>query len=250
MKPLGGESGPMKLSVIVPVYNEADTVCRILDRVAALDVALELLIVDDGSTDGTTERVERWARDKPFAKVLRHETNRGKGAAIRTAQGHVTGDAVVIQDADLEYDPRDFMSMLELVRAGADVVYGSRVRARQPYAHLRYYLGGRLLSAVANLLYRTKLTDEPTCYKMFRAELFRSLELVSEGFDFCPEVTARVALSGVRIHEVPISYRPRSIRQGKKIRWRDGLRAIWVLVRYRFFGPRRRKALHNNSRAI
>ena len=240
----------MKLSVIVPVYNEVDTVCEILDRVAALEAPLEIIVVDDGSTDGTGERVRRWAEDKPFAKVLSHEANRGKGAAIRTAQSHVTGEAVVIQDADLEYNPRDFLPMLTVLRSGAEVVYGSRVRARQPYAHLRYYLGGRLLSAIATLLYRQRLTDEPTCYKMFRAELFRSLELVSEGFGFCPEVTARVALSGIRIHEIPISYHPRSIRQGKKIRWRDGLRAAWVLVRYRFFGPPRRKALHKNTSGI
>jgi len=241
----------MTLSVIVPVYNEADTVCEILQQVSTLDIPVEIIVVDDGSSDGTAERVRRWAEGKGHVKIIEHAVNRGKGAAIRTAQPHVSGEAVVIQDADLEYDPRDFKVMFEMIRSGkADVVYGSRILARQSYAHLRYYMGGRLLSAITDLLYRTRLTDEPTCYKMFRSKIFRSIKLVSDGFEFCPEITARVALSGIKIHETPISYHPRSISEGKKIRWVDGLIALWVLVRYRFFGPPRRKLLHKKTRRL
>jgi len=230
----------MKLSVIVPVFNEEKTVTAILDLLVSVNVGadLEIIIVDDGSTDATAERIRAWAGGRQNVVTAFHGANRGKGAAVRTGIGLVTGDVAVVQDADLEYDPADFKAMLEPIRAGrADVVYGSRVLSKAPYAHLRYYLGGRLLSAVTNLLFRTQITDEPTCYKMFRAGVLRSMDLVSDGFEFCPEITARTALAGIPIHEVPIRYHPRSIGEGKKIRWHDGLKALWVLVRYRFFGP-------------
>ena len=232
--------GAMKLSVIVPVYNEEDTITVVLDRLAALDVGvpLEIVVVDDGSTDATSERIRVWVEGRANVAAAFHEANRGKGAAIRTGLECVTGDVVVIQDADLEYDPADFARMLDVIRDGAEAVYGSRVLARQPYQHLRYYLGGRLVSLVTNLLYRTGITDEPTCYKMIRSDLLRALGLVSEGFEFCPEVTSKLARAGVAIREIPISYHPRSMAQGKKIRWHDGLQAIWVLARNRLGTPR------------
>jgi len=224
----------MKLSVIMPVYNEAGTVAEIIRRVLAAPVQKELIIVDDGSTDGTREILRRLPSD--VATILYHECNQGKGAAIRTGLEHATGQLVLIQDADLEYDPNDYPALLRPALEGtAQVVYGSRVlRPDNPYSHLRFYLGGRLLSVIANLLYGIRITDEPTGYKLFRRELLKSLNLQCRGFEFCPEVTAKVARRGIPIHEVPIRYVPRTIDEGKKISWRDGLYAIWILVKYRF----------------
>ncbi|MBI4603027.1 MAG: glycosyltransferase family 2 protein [Planctomycetes bacterium] len=243
---VGGQTGqratarPGLLTVIVPVYNEAPTAGLLLRRLLSIpEPPLQVIAVDDGSTDGSRAILEAAARNEPRVLLLAHARNLGKGAAIRTALPHVRGEVVAIQDADLECDPRDLARMFELLESPeVDVVYGSRwlpscSRTRLWSRCLSSYLASRLLSAVTNLLYSSRLTDEPTAYKMFRTEILRGLSLEASGFDFCPEVTAKVLLSGRRIEEVPISYEPRSYRQGKKVTWRDGLRALWVLVKLR-----------------
>jgi glycosyltransferase involved in cell wall biosynthesis len=223
------------LSVLVPAYNERDTVETLLRRVLAVPVDKDVVVVDDGSSDGTREVLARLARELPI-RVLYHERNRGKGAAIRTALAEARGEVVIIQDADLEYDPNDYPRLLEpIVRGETNVVYGSRYLGHTnplPFTHFKVAV--LLLNAMANLLYGTRITDEATCYKMFRTSLIRSLPLQCVRFEFCPEVTARVAKRGERILEVPIRYRYRTRAQGKKIGWRDGFEAIWTLLRYRF----------------
>lgn len=222
----------MKLSVIMPVYNEKATLLAILEKVLAVDVPKEVIIVDDGSSDGTGEILRSIEGRYPDVRIVHHQTNQGKGAAIRTGLSVATGDVVVIQDGDLEYDPEDYHKLLAPIEEGkAEVVYGSRVLGGGRKSYLRYYLGGRLLSFIVNWLHRAHITDEPTCYKTFRREVLERIKLECSGFEFCPEVTAKVLKLGYRIHEVPISYHPRSIKEGKKIRWKDGLLAIWTLVR-------------------
>lgn len=228
----------MKLSIIIPVFNEKDTILEILRRVEAVDLSAfncqkEIILVDDFSTDGTRQIL---ASLQNKYKVFFHEKNYGKGRAIRTGLQHATGDIVVIQDADLEYDPNDYLKLLApIVEKGAKVVYGSRYLNRSEKSGWLYYFGGRFLSVLANFLYRLKITDEPTCYKMFRADVLKGVTLECEGFDFCPEITAKVARQGINIVEVPISYHPRSVKAGKKIKLKDGLSAIWTLFKYRFF---------------
>ena len=228
----------MKLSVIVPVYNEAMTIAQVIERVLKVelgDIEKEIIVVNDGSTDGTDAILDSLVIRRPNPlKIVHHEQNRGKGAAIRTALEHVTGDVVITQDADLEYDPQEYPVLLAPFEDPAvQVVYGSRNLRWNPRSSWSFYWGGRLLSWTANLLYGSHITDEPTGYKAFRADLLRSLDLQSDGFEFCPEVTGKVLRRGIEIHEVPISYRPRSFDEGKKINWRDGLRAIWTLLKYR-----------------
>lgn len=232
-KSLFSWGGILKLSVIVPVLNEKDTIQAVLNKVLAVPVKKEVIVVDDGSIDGTWQALQGFA-DR--CKLLRHPRNLGKGAAIRTALPHVTGDIVITQDADLEYEPEDYPRLVQPILEGrTDVVYGSRLlHGKSPRSSLAFYLGGRFLTWLTNLLYGLNITDEPTGYKVFRTEVLRRLPLKSDGFEFCPEVTALLALNGVFIAEVPISYTPRSIEEGKKIRWRDGWIAIWTLVRYRF----------------
>jgi glycosyltransferase involved in cell wall biosynthesis len=236
-----GATERKRLSVIVPVYNEADTVVQVVERV--LDVELEgfdreIIVVDDGSTDGTRELLERMAGRWPDpVRVEHHAQNRGKGAAVRTGLARVTGDIVITQDADLEYDPAEYPKLLASFEDPAvQVVYGSRNLRDNPRSSWSFYWGGRLVSWVTNLLYGSALTDEATGYKLLRTDLLRSLDLQDDGFEFCPEVTGKVLRRGIEIHEVPISYQPRSADEGKKIGWRDGLRAIWTLVKQRF-GP-------------
>jgi glycosyltransferase involved in cell wall biosynthesis len=236
--PRDGPTGKMRLSVIVPVYNEADTVVQVIERVLSVELEgfeREIIVVDDGSTDGTCEILERIGGQWPdLVKIDHHEQNRGKGAAVRTALEHVTGDIVITQDADLEYDPEDYPKLLSLFEdPTVQVVYGSRNLRNNPRSSWAFYWGGRLVSWVSNLLYGSELTDEATGYKLLRADLLRSLDLQADGFGFCPEVTGKVLRRGVKIHEVPISYQPRSLEEGKKISWRDGLQAIWTLLRHR-----------------
>jgi len=226
----------VKLSIVIPAYNEAKTIVAILKKVMALSVEKEIIVVDDGSTDGTGKILEDFIREKRGINLIRHNFNRGKGAAVRSALEKVSGDVVVIQDADLEYEPEDLLKMLKNIEKGkAVVVYGSRVLGKGPMSYLRYYLGGRFLSMLTNILCGSAITDEPTCYKMFKREILEGLKLRSEGFEFCPEVTAKVLRRGYNIVEVPIRYNPRKIKEGKKIRWWDGLKAIFTLIRFRFF---------------
>jgi len=231
----------VKLSVLVPVFNEAATIEEIIRRVRAVaspDLPIEIIVVDDASTDDTGRIIEEAAAaaaGRGDLVALHHQTNLGKGAAVRTALARATGDIVIIQDADLEYDPADYHGMVAAMQAGgAPVVYGSRILGNNPHSYRRYYYGGRLLTAVFNLLYGSRLTDLTTCYKSFRRETIASLPLTSVGFEFCPEVTARLVTRGIPIVEVPVSYHPRSIEDGKKIRWHDGLRALWTMLRLRW----------------
>ncbi len=233
----------VKLSVIVPAYNERDTVEEILRRVREAPVNVEgaqvekeIIVVDDGSTDGTREILTRVAQEYPEITVIMHERNQGKGAAIRTALQHATGDYIVIQDADLEYDPREYGILLQpLIEGKADVVYGSRFLGPHRAFLFLHYLGNKFLNLVTNILYDTILTDMETCYKMFRADVIKGIPLHARGFEFEPEVTAKVLKRGYRVFEVPISYSGRDFEEGKKIHpWKDGLRALWTLIKYRF----------------
>jgi dolichol-phosphate mannosyltransferase len=227
----------MKLSVIIPVYNEEATLEEIIARVYATGLIHEIIAIDDGSTDNSSAILAQFqSRDHFPLRLLRHDRNRGKGAAIRTGMAAVTGDLVLVQDADLEYDPADYPTLLAPFSDPAvQVVYGSRNLRRNPRSSFAFYWGGRLLSWVANWLYGSHITDEATGYKVIKTKLLRDIGLETDGFEFCPEVTAKLLRRGVTIHEVPISYTPRSWEKGKKIQWYDGLIAIWTLVKYRFF---------------
>lgn len=226
----------MKLSILVPAYNESRTIEEILRRLAALEIEKEIVVVDDGSTDDTYVKARALTAEIPALVVLKQPENRGKGAAIRRALEAASGEVCVVQDADLEYEPRDLVRMLaKFERENLDALYGSRrLGGRSDATHARYYWGGVLLSWITNRLYGSRLTDEPTCYKMVRTELLRSLELECEGFEFCPEVTAKLLRLGVRIPELKIAYHPRSIAEGKKIRLKDAFEAVRVLLRWRY----------------
>jgi glycosyltransferase involved in cell wall biosynthesis len=222
--------------VIVPVFNERATAAALLERVlAAPPAGKQILVVDDGSTDGTRDLLAAFVAQHPEVQLIFHDRNRGKGAAIRTAIPHATGRFTIVQDADLEYDPADFVRLLAAAeREGVRVVYGSRIRGGSRPSHWRFYIGGIALSWLASLLYWTRITDEPTCYKLIDTEVLKGLPLREDGFGFCPEVTALLLRRGERLVEVPISYAPRRISEGKKIRWHDGLEAIWILLKHRF----------------
>jgi len=222
------------LSVIMPVYNERETLPEILARVRAVDLRKEIVVVDDGSTDGTRE-VLREEEQKGDLKVLYHEVNKGKGAAVRTGLEHASGDFIIIQDADLEYDPRDYHKLLKpLLEGQAKVVYGSRFMEFGKTMFFLQALGNRMVTLVTNLLYGTALSDMETCYKVFRAEVIKSIPLRSRRFELEPEITAKLLKRGYRIHEVPISYQGREYHEGKKLTWRDGITALWILIKYRF----------------
>jgi glycosyltransferase involved in cell wall biosynthesis len=222
----------MRLAIIVPVYNEAATIAEVVGRLRQVPLDKEILVVDDGSTDGTWEALAPMTGGE--VRVLRHERNRGKGAAIRTALAAVTAPAVVIQDADLEYQPEELPGLLAPVAAAqADVVYGSRFKGTLEGMRFANYLANKGLAWTASLLFGQHITDEATCYKLFRTSVIRAIPLVSERFEFCPEVTARLRRRGIRIHELPITYRGRTEAQGKKIRLADAWEAFYTLLRWR-----------------
>jgi len=225
----------MKLSVIIPVYNENTTIKKIINMVNEVGVKKEVIVVDDGSDDGTKEILRNIKMDS--LKTVFHERNRGKGAAIRTGLKYVTGDIVIIQDADLEYDPQEYPKLIQpIVEGKANIVYGSRflqpLTSNNIYYH--FVLGVKLLNLLTYLLYGVKITDEATCYKVFKTEVIKNIELECEGFEFCPEITAKVCKKGYKIYEVPTSYTGRHYQDGKKINWRDGVKAICTLIKYRF----------------
>jgi glycosyltransferase involved in cell wall biosynthesis len=233
--------GGLKLSVVIPVYNERATIEEIVRRVEAAGMASEILIVDDASTDGTREWLAEHAPGR--FRLLLHERNRGKGRALRTGFEAAAGDIVLVQDADLEYDPADYPVILEpIVKGRADVVIGSRfLGGPHRVLYFWHYVGNRLLTTFSNLFTNVNLTDMECCYKAFRIEILRQLDLRSERFGIEPELVARVAQLHCRIYEVPVSYHGRDYAAGKKITWKDGLAALWHILRFALFRPRRRK---------
>lgn len=231
------ESVSVELSVLMPVYNEIHTVEQTLRRVLNVPLRLEVVIVDDASNDGTTALLRDCIEGSdPRVRVIYQERNGGKGSAIRAGLPVVSGAYVVIQDGDLEYDPQDFVRLVEAARSrGASVVYGSRFALGAPKMRLPNLLVNRLLAAMVRLLYGCPISDEATCYKLFDRQVIQSLPLVCQRFEFCPEVTAKALRRGYSITEVPIGYAARGMSEGKKIRWTDGVEAIWTLLRYRFW---------------
>jgi glycosyltransferase involved in cell wall biosynthesis len=222
------------LSVVMPVFNESATVVEVIRRVLAVPLRIQLIVVDDGSTDGTREMLVELRKALEFSLFLQPH-NMGKGAALRRGFAEVAGDLVVIQDADLEYSPEEFPMLIELICSGrADVVYGSRFLGRHRVFLFTHYAGNRLLTLMTNVLYNTMLSDMETCYKVMRSEVLRSMTLRSNGFGIEPELTAKIFKRGYRVYEVPITYDGRGYEEGKKIGWRDGIVALWVLLRYRF----------------
>jgi len=229
----------MKISIVIPVYNEAATLRRLLDNVVAVDLGIEkqLVLVDDCSQDGSADILRELEREHPDWIVRFHECNMGKGAALRTGFGAADGDLVVIQDADLEYDPSDIRQLLGPVLGGhADVVYGSRFLGGGPHRVVFYwhYLGNRLLTTLSNMMTDLNLTDMEVCYKLFRKEVLEGITLRENRFGFEVEITAKVSRGQWRIYEVPISYYGRNYAEGKKITWKDGVRALWCILKYRF----------------
>lgn len=228
----------MKLSVVIPVYNEKNTLKTLLERVKATPANLhEIIIVDDGSTDGTQEILKNELKD-PLFRILYHDVNRGKGAALRTGYAQVTGDVVVNQDADLEYDPQEYPKLLQPILDGkADAVFGSRFKGEGPHrvAFFWHMVGNRVLTGMSNMFSNINLTDMETCFKMMRADILKEIELKENRFGIEPELTAKLAKRGSRIYEVGISYSGRTYQEGKKIGWKDGIRATYAIVKYNLF---------------
>jgi glycosyltransferase involved in cell wall biosynthesis len=227
----------MKLSVVIPVYNEKNTIKEIVDLVLAVrGIEKELVIVDDGSTDGSAEVLKEIGEEHPDIKIVIKGENRGKGHTLKVGFKETTGDYVIIQDADLEYDPQDYKKLLRaLEEEKADVIYGSRFSGSYEKMTTLHYLGNKLLTLITNIFFGVMLTDMETCYKLIPGNFIRSIDIKSERFDFEPEITAKILKSGLRIKEVPISYKGRAFSEGKKITWRDGFKAVYTLIKFRFF---------------
>lgn len=229
----------MKLSVVIPVYNEAGTIEKIIDKVLAVNTGLEreLVLADDCSSDGTRDILGNLQKKHPDWKFVFHDTNMGKGAALRNGFKNATGDIIIVQDADLEYDPGDYPALLKPILDGhADVVFGSRFAggATHRVVYFWHYLGNKFLTTLSNMMTDLNLTDMEVCYKVFKREVLRKIELKENRFGFEPEITAKVARGGWKVYEVPISYFGRNYSEGKKITWRDGLRALWCIIKYKF----------------
>jgi glycosyltransferase involved in cell wall biosynthesis len=227
----------MKVSIVIPVYNEIDTIEEIIARVDKVAIKKEIIVIDDLSIDGTRERLKKIIADKENVKVIYHSRNRGKGAALRTGFESVTGDIVIIQDADLEYNPNEYPKLLEPISDGrADVVYGSRfIGGPHRVLFFWHYVGNKLLTLISNALTNLNLTDMETCYKVFKSQILKDINLKSNRFGFEPEFTAKVSKMRLRIYEVPISYSGRTYSEGKKITWKDGIVALCLIFWYRFF---------------
>lgn len=226
---------PFKLSVVIPVYNERDTIREIVNRVSKVEIEKEIIIVDDFSTDGTREILGDLAKNYSDLKVFYHQKNQGKGAALRTGFANASGDIVVVQDADLEYNPQELHKLLKPILDGrADVVYGSRFLGSEEHRVLYFwhYLGNKFLTLISNMFTNLNLTDMETCYKMFKKEILSKIKIEENRFGFEPEITAKVAKLGCRVYEVGISYSGRDYSQGKKITWKDGIHALWCILKY------------------
>jgi len=225
----------MKLSIIIPFYNEEDTIAEVIEAVSKIhleNIEIELIAVDDGSNDSSYDKVVHFKH----ITLIKHPRNKGKGAAVKTGFDRATGDLLIVQDGDLELSPNEIPSLVEVVKQKqARVVYGSRqLDGRNKKQSTIYYLGGILVTFCTNLLFGTQLTDAPCGYKLFEAQLIKDIEIKEDGFNWEPEVTAKISKKGIKIHEVPVSYIPRTVQQGKKLRFSDGLSAIWTLIKYRF----------------
>jgi len=223
------------LSVIIPCYNEENTILQIVELVEKVEgVEKEIIIIDDGSKDGSRAILTELMKTKPHLKIFLKDNNKGKGATVRQGYRYSTGDYVIVQDGDLEYDPQDYKKLLAELDKGAQVIYGSRFSGDYKNMTSLHYFGNRFLTFLTNLLYGTHLTDMETCYKLLPGDFVRSLKLKSDRFDFEPEITSKILKSGMKIIEVPISYKGRSWEDGKKITWRDGLHAVKTLIKFRF----------------
>jgi glycosyltransferase involved in cell wall biosynthesis len=227
-----------KLSIVIPVYNEKDTLLPLLGQVEAVNLEgleKEIILVDDGSTDGSTEILKNLQEEKPNLKIILNEKNSGKGSSLKRGFKESTGDYVIVQDADLEYDPQDYKKLIyELENDGADVIYGSRFSGNYEDMSNTHYYGNKLLTLLTNIFYGVMLTDMETCYKLIPGDFARTIIIRSSRFNFEPEITAKILKSGMRIVEVPIDYKGRSHNEGKKITWRDGISAVWTLIKFRF----------------